>query len=160
MVAKLKQTLEDKLKWYDNETNSQKYEAKKKENEDAVSQIIKMVLINTAIGILFKLPSSFISIVNLYAAFYYQNYENIFKAPGFGEFNLFLTKSGFSILIIDIYEFLFFISISIQFFIYKRFDKKFLEGYNNIPFFNKKNENSNSNNSRNIKVTVPTKVHI
>ena len=138
MLILLKRALKEKLKWYDKETNWQKYEAKKKENENTVNKIIKMVIINTAIGVLFKLPSSFSSIVDLYASFYYQNYENLFKAPVFGEFNLFLLNSGFSKLIVDVYEFLFIVSISVQFFIYKRFDKKFLEGYNNVVLLNKK----------------------
>ena len=130
MVVRLKRTLEEKLKWYDKETNRQKYDAKKKENEDAVNKIIKMVVINTVLGILSKLSCSFLSIVNLYATFYYRNYDNQFTSPIFGEFYPYLLDSGFYSLIVDIYEFLFVVSISIQFFIYKRFDKKFLEGYN------------------------------
>ena len=73
LIVRMKRTLEDKLKWYDKETNSQKYEAKKKENENAINKLIKMVIINTVIGVLFKLPSSFLSVINLYATFYYRN---------------------------------------------------------------------------------------
>ena len=149
MVVRLKQTLEDKLKWYDKETNSQKYDAKMKENEDAVNKLIKMVIINTVLGILSKFPSSFLSVVNLYSTFYFRNYDNQFTAPIFGEFYSYLLDSGFYSLIVDIYEFLFIVSISVQFFIYKQFDKKFLEGYNSI-FFNKKNKNSTTINYNNL----------
>ena len=141
MVVLMKRTLEEKLKWYDKETNSQKYEAKKKENEDAINKLTTLVVINTAIGVLFKLPSSFMSIVNLYATFYYRGFYIQFIAPSFGEFYSYLLYTDFFKVIIDIYDFLFIVSISIQFFIYKHFDKKFLEGYNNMFLSSKKNKN-------------------
>jgi hypothetical protein len=130
MLVRLKRTLEEKLKWYDKETNAVKYEAKKKENENAIKKLIKMVVINTTIGVLVKLPSSFMSIVYMYAYFYYLDYMNQFISPLFGEFYSFLIDTGFFWLITDVYEFLFVFSISIQFFIYKRFDKNFQVGYN------------------------------
>ena len=147
MLIRMKRILLEKLKWYDQENNKLKYDEKKKENEDAVNKLIKMIVINTAIGIIFKLPSSFLSIVNLYAVFYYQNYKRIFLKPNFGEFYLFLFDTGLYKLIVDIYEFLFVVSIAIQFFIYKRFDKKFLEGYNVIFSTRKLNNHTNTTSS-------------
>ena len=138
MVVRVKQTLDDKLKWYVKGTNSQKYDSKTKENDNVVNKLIKMVVINTILAVLSKLPCSFLSVVNLYATFYFRNYDNQFNSPIFGEFYSYLLDSGFYSLIVDIYEFLFVVSISIQFFIYKRFDKKFLEGYN-IVFSTSKN---------------------
>ena len=128
LIVQMKRTLEDKLKWY-KETKSQIYEAKKKENENAINKLIKMVIINTVIGVLFKLPSSFLSVLNLYATVYYKNYKNVIRLPIFNEFYINLLNTGSLTLIVDIYEFLFIVSITIQFFIYKRFDKKFREGY-------------------------------
>ena len=142
MVIRMKQTLNDKLNWYKQENDSIKYEAKKKENKDAIDKLIQMVVINTALGVLFKLPSSFMSIANMYAAFYYRSYVNLFKAPAFGEFYSYLLDTGFYTLINDVCEFLYIISISILFFIYKRFDKNFQEGYQ-ILFANEKNKISN-----------------
>ena len=156
MVVGMKRTLDEKLKWYDNESNSVKYEAKKKENEDVVNKLIKMVVINTAIGVLCKLPGSFFSLVNLYATYYYKSFSNLFKSPLFGEFYSYLLDSGFYSLIIDIYDFLFVVSMAIQFFIYKRFDKKFQEGYDMILFGDKDNKNKSSNNSNNCKQPVDT----
>ena len=57
LVVLIKRTLDEKLKGFDEEANSVKYEAKRKENEDAVNKLIKMVIINTKLGVLFKLPS-------------------------------------------------------------------------------------------------------
>ena len=128
MVIQVKKILKDKLKWYKKE-NQSKYEVKKKENKDATNKLIKMVVINTALGILFKLPSSLMSIVNLYGTFYFRSYKNLFNAPLFGEFYSYLLDTGFYSLINDVCELLYIVSIAILFFIYKRFDKKFQEGY-------------------------------
>ena len=138
MVIRMKQTLNEKLKRYKKENGLIKYEAKKKENKDAIDKLIHMVVINTALGVLFKLPSSFIPLDNLYATFYYRSYKNLFIAPVFGEFYSYLMDTGFYSLINDICEFLYIVSIAILFFIYKRFDKKFQEGYQ-ILFANDKN---------------------
>ena len=107
-----------------------------------------MVVINTAIGVLFKLPNSFLSIANLYATFYYQNRTNLFTKPFFGEFFSILSDTGFIKLISDIYDFLFIVSIAIQFFIYKRFDKKFLECYNTLLLARNTKLNNNKNNNK------------
>ena len=141
MVLQVKQILNEKLNKF-SKVNDSKYEAKKKENKDAINKLIQMVVINTALGVIFKFPSSFMSIINLYATFYYRNYKNLFNAPVFGEFYSNLMDTGFFSLINDLCDFLYIISISILFFIYKRFDKKFLEGYQ-ILFANEKNKNSN-----------------
>ena len=143
MVIRMNQTLNDKLKWY--KYDSTKYEAKKKENKDTLNKLIQMVVINTALGVLLKSPSSFISLVNLYAAFYYRSYKNLFTAPAFGEFYSNLMDTGFYRLIIDLCDFLYIFSIAILFFIYKRFDKKFQEG-SKLLFANEKNKNSSVQN--------------
>ena len=116
MVVRLKRTLDEKLKWYDKETSSVKFEAKKKDNEEAVNKLIKLVVLNTSLGVLCKLPCSFISIVDLYASFYYRNQVNPLRNPAFGKFFSYLLDSGFFNLIVDIYEFLFVLSVAIQFF--------------------------------------------
>lgn len=72
-----------------------------KDNEDAVNKVIKMVILNTAISVLFRLPIAFIPLVNVVAEFYYKKYENLFFHPKFGEFYLFILDSGFYDLILD-----------------------------------------------------------
>ena len=100
-----------------------------------------MVVINTALGVLLKSPSSFVSIVNLYATFYYRSYENLVKDPAFSEFYSYLLDTGFKTFIDDVCDFMYIVSIAILFFIYKRFDKKLQEGYRLI-FANEKNKNN------------------
>ena len=51
-----------------------KLETMKMEYEDAVNKVIKMVILNTTISLLFKLPIAFVPIVNVAAEFYYKNY--------------------------------------------------------------------------------------
>ena len=89
----------------------------------------------------------------MYGIIYYRNQNNLFTAPLFGEFYSYLLGTGFYSLIVDIYEFFFIVSIAIMFFIYKRFDKKFLEGYNGLllrKVKNSNNNNANKNNNNNI----------
>ena len=52
--------------------------------------------------------------------------------PHFGEFLSMLVDSGFYDLIQDVSHFLFILSLAIQMFIYKRFDKKFRTGYERL----------------------------
>ena len=104
-----------------------------------------MVVINTAIGILFKMPLSFIPILNVYAEFYYKDFSSRYTHPLFGRFYSSLFLNGFYAQISDFSDFLFIISISIQPLIYKRFDKKFQIAFDR--FFNKNQQHPNSSNS-------------
>ena len=91
-----------------------------------------MVVINTAIGILFKMPVSFIPVINVYAEFFYKDYKNRYIPSAFGRFYLYLFNNGFYGEITDLADFLFVISISIQPFIYKRFDKKIQTAFDRL----------------------------
>ena len=71
-----------------------------------------MFVLNSAIGILFKLPVSIIPIINVVAEFYFNN--------------------GLNILIQHLSGLLYTLSLSIQMFIYKRFDKKFQTGFDRL----------------------------
>ena len=127
MVVHLRNVLADKMQKMEKlfaGSNKSKLESVRKENQDAENKAIQMVVINTAIGILFKMPVSFIPIINVYAEFYYKNYNNQFKQPEFGQFYSSLFQNGFYSQISDLADLFFVISISIQLFIYKRFDKK------------------------------------
>ena len=128
MLVLLKRTLDEKLKKSEslmgkNETN--KLETMKKENEDVINKVIKMVILNTAISLLFRLPIAFIPVVNIYAEFYYKNYLNQFYHPKFGEFYSFLLNSGFYDFILECSDLFFNLSLFIQLFVYSHFDKKF-----------------------------------
>ena len=112
--------------------DSKKLEDKENEFKDIVDKAIKMVVLNTVISILFKLPISFIPVVNVYAEFYYKNFVNLVFHPHFGYFYSFLLDSGFYKMIIHLSDFFFTFSLFIQLFIYIRFDKKFKAGFKNL----------------------------
>lgn len=91
-----------------------------------------MVVLNSTIGILFKLPVSLVPLINVVAQFYYKNDNNSFAHPGFHEFYLTLYITGLNILLQDLSGFLYTLSLSIQMFIYKRFDKKLQAGFDRL----------------------------
>ena len=131
MVVQLRRTLNEKsIKSVLINQNINKN--KKAENEEAVKKAIKMVVLNSSIGIIFKIPVCFIPLLNMCAQFYYKagNYQLIH--PSFSIFYLILINSGFYVMIQDMSYYLFTMSLSIQMFIYKRFDKKFQTGYERL----------------------------
>ena len=131
MVVQLRKVLEEKTK-KSGSLNQKQNQTKKAENEEAVNKAIKMVVLNSVIGVLFKLPLSFIPVINMAAEFYYKNLLYIYLYPSFHEFYLTLYDSGFYTLIQDLSALLFTFSLSIQMFIYKHFDKKFQTGFDRL----------------------------
>ena len=131
MVVQLRRILEEKLV-NSQSLNQKQKESKKAEFDEAVNKAIKMVIINSTIGIFFKLPICFIPLVNVCAEFYYKIPINVILNLNFGVFFQYLFDSELYYLIQDISNFLFTFSLSIQMFIYYRFDKKFLTGYQRI----------------------------
>ena len=131
MVVQLRQTLNEKTKKCESMMNQKQKEIKKSENEEAVNKAIQMVVLNTAIGIFFKLPVSFIPILNVFAdMYYYFGYDK--THPDFAYFYRFLIHTQFYNLIEDMSNLLFTLSLSIQVFIYYRFDKEFQIGYQTL----------------------------
>ena len=124
-----------------------KLESIRKENEEVVVKAIRLVIINTAFGILLKSPVSVISIVNVYADFYYKSEINRFAMPRFNRFYSFLIYSGFYGCVVDFAHLLFTISISIQMFIYKRFDRKIQIAFERL-MEKKKKSSDNVNKAR------------
>ena len=126
-------------------SNEKQMEKKKSELEDTMKKSIRMVIVNTSIGLMFKLPLVFLPLVNTIARFYYKDY--VYKILGgtrknnylaFDSFYTQLFETDSYILVQDLTELLYLISISIQFFIYKKFDKKFKEANFSPPSEKKK----------------------
>jgi hypothetical protein len=91
MVVQLRRTLEEKPK------NQKLNEAKKAQNDEAVNKAIKMVVLNTAIGLYFKIPSFFTPPINSYAVIYYKFKIHQFKHRGFSDFfNMFVNNGWYS----------------------------------------------------------------
>ena len=131
MVVQLPRVLGEKTKKSES-MNQKQNDAKKAENENVVNKAIKMVVLNSTIGIFFKLPASFIPLLNIIAKFYYKDEMNLFNHPNFAEFYSMLQDTELISVIQDISYFLYTFSLSIQIFIYNGFDKKFQTGFERL----------------------------
>ena len=135
MVLRLRGVLDEKFKQSESLIkDAKKLENMKKEHEGALKKANKMVILNTSISILFRMPIAFLPIINVYAEFYYKKDSNLLNHPSFDIFYFFLIDSGFYQIINDLSDFLYTFSLSILLFIYLKFDKKFHEGFKCIFF--------------------------
>lgn len=142
MVVRLRWVIEEKIKECENlYQNSKQIESKKKELEDVINQAIKFVVINTSIGILFKVSISIIPIINAFAQFYYKDINSQYIRPVFNEFYSFLLFSDFFSLFQDLSTFLYIVSISIQLFIFLAFDVKLKTGFDQLMLTKKSVKN-------------------
>ena len=147
MVRELRKVMNDKLQKIERlyaEHSKTKVENTKKENDEAMNKAIRMVVINTSVGILFKTPISFLPILNVYAKFNDKISEKVNIHPEFGRFYSTLFRNGFYGLISDLSDFLFVLSISIQPLIYKRFDRKIQTGFERLFQQIRKNKSSSN----------------
>ena len=133
MVVQLRRILNEKSKKSES-LNQKLIETKKAENEEVVNKAIKMVVLNSTIGVLFKLPVCIIPLINVCAQFYYKTWGNriLNSAHPFNILYSNLIDSGFYTLIQDVSHLFFTLSLSMQIFIYHRFDKKFRTGYERL----------------------------
>jgi hypothetical protein len=133
MIVKLRNVLKEQLeKFKSMSASSSKSESKASECEAAFNNSAKMVVINTAIGLLSKLPVTFLPLLNAYAQFYYKNSNTRIEKPSFDRFFTGLFDSGFYSNLADFTNLLYSLSMSIQFFVYNRFDKKYISGHSNL----------------------------
>ena len=139
MIVKLRQTLNEKFEKAKAYSTKDQQEKKKKENETAVNKAISMVILNTALNILFKVPSLIYSIFNFYESIYRIDYTYLLLHGGFGRFYIaFCHDANFCHMFLRLSDLLFFISISIQLFFFVHFDKKFKITFYRIYFPKKK----------------------
>jgi hypothetical protein len=128
MVVQLRRTLEVKAKKSESITRSNEIMA---DNDEVVNREIKMVVLNSLICVVFKLPVCFMPLLNVYAQFYFMSAAkmSIFK-PDFGDFYSMLIESEFYALIQCVSHLLYMVSLSIHLFVYKH--KKFRSGYEKL----------------------------
>ena len=141
MLVRLRSTVNESIERIKSMgSNEKQMEKKKSELEETINKSIRMVIVNTSIGLIFKLPLVFLPLVNAFANFYYKDTDTRYRNIAFDRFYTQLFDTDVYLLIQDITELLFLITISIQYFIYKHFDKKFKEG----TFSPISNKNKNS----------------
>lgn len=133
MVLKLKRIFREGLECLKTMTEDEQHiELKSSEFEEALGQSARMVVVNTAVGVLFKIPSAFLPIVNTWAQFFYKDFAMRFEKPGFDRFYVMLLDTGFYALVQDVAQFLYLASLAIHLFIYNRFDKRFNRALNKV----------------------------
>jgi len=134
MVLKLRAVLEEKkkslvfLNVLDLFINVNDFREQNRDSEKVISRGIKVIILYTVINFLFKIPSIFLPTVNLYAQFYNKKEIRLYEKPEFKEFYMWLINSGFFVMFEDLLNLLFFFTISIQLFVYRRFDDFLFKG--------------------------------
>jgi hypothetical protein len=130
--------------------------AETEENKESLKIASRMVVINSLISILFKMPLMILPIINVLAQFYYSNLRRIigknkfvsnnvtFEAylnRNFGYFYYFFQAADFPDLIDSLCNFLFSLSLLLVFFVYYNFDEKIYQGFNRIITIESKTQN-------------------
>jgi len=132
MVIKLKKTLNEKFdKLSSICKNMKQLEFQKKENKKASNKAVRMVVINTFIGLMFKLPVCILPLFNLLAQFMASDHPLFSNFYFLCIYNMLLVSGLFEVTL-DLSDFLYTFSISIVLLIYNRFDKKFKTGYDRL----------------------------
>lgn len=126
MLVRLRRTLNEKLDKSKAYSTKEKLEKKKSENEAALHNAISMVIVNTSLGVLLKIPSSFYSVTYLIirTCLKDSNYSEYYKA--LGRFFYACTILRICEMSVALFDFLYLLSISVSLFVYRHFDKKFL----------------------------------
>ena len=143
MVVTLRETLKTKFEKLKSMYSKDDQEKKRIENETVVNNAISMVVLNSSTSFLLKSPIFFYSLLMLVVNIYKINDYFLLKHP---KFNLFYNYYCFEVRIcemsLQIFDFLYLLSITIPFFFYKHFDKKIKCAFEK-KFSRKKNKNKN-----------------
>ena len=139
MIVKLRRTLNEKLeksKEYSTKAQQEKF---RKENEIALHNARSMIITNTSLNLLLKLPSFFNPIMNVIHLYYYKDHPD--RVIDFMKFYYDIcTLSFLCETVKKSANLLYIIFFSIQFFFYKHFDKKFSEAFKSKPGNEEKNK--------------------
>jgi hypothetical protein len=164
MLVKLRRTLAEKLAKLSSMNLSRKIvEKRKEENRESMNRAVRMVVINSLISILLKLPLMILPVINIAAQFYYLDqrtfmFENFFEKTNygfaaylnrsFGYFFYLFKTSAFPDFIDSVGNFCFSLSLSLSFFVYFNFDKNIYHGFNRIFIKKKVVEKLNTQNAK------------
>ena len=126
MIIKLKQTLNERFEKFKEYSTADQLEKKKTENENVFDNAISMVILNTTLNLLLKLPASLYSLIYLWYSYYLIHnipfvWENFTLERFFKRYFIDANLSG---LLLKLSQFLYLLSISLQFVFYKHYDKK------------------------------------
>ena len=126
MVIKLRKTLNERLEKSKEFSTKEQQKKKETENEAVLNNAISMVILNTVVGVVLKIPTCIYSLIFMYSFINKSKNSQIDFSNRSDSFILNVcSRSYFCEMFFTLADFLYLLYISIQFFFYKRFDKKF-----------------------------------
>lgn len=152
MLRRLRGTLNEKIKRLTVQQDVKQTE-KKLEMSESMNNAIRMVVVNSALNILFKLPQTLVPFENALETFYFQNkFFDCGKTSscnfGFMSFSHNLRDSRVYYLISDLCEWFLIILISIQLIVYSKFDRNIKVGLDRLLGFSNQNQNNGDKNNK------------
>ena len=135
MVIELRRILNERLEKSKQFNTKEQQEKKQTENETVLNNTISMVIINTVVGVLLKFPLCLYSLIFMYYRINrFKHYRSsLIMKPGFPYFiEHVCVESYLCEMFLTLADFLYLLHISIQFFFYIRFDKKFKIAFKRI----------------------------
>ena len=126
MIVKLRQTLNERFENFKAYSTTAQQEKKKTDNETVLDNAISMVILNSSLNLLLKLPATLYSLIYLWYSYYLQhNVPLVWENRTLERFfKLIYIEGNFRGLLLKLSDFLYLLSISLQFFFYKHYDKK------------------------------------
>ena len=126
MIVKLRQTLNEKFENFKAFSSTSQQEKKKTDNENVLDNAISMVILNTSLNLFFKLPATLYSLIYLcYSIYLHYNVPFVWESFVFERFfKLVCINANFCDMLQNLSDFLYLLSISLQFVFYKHYDKK------------------------------------
>ena len=126
MIIKLKQTLNERFEKFKEYSTIDQQEKKKRENENAIDNAISMVIWNSSLNLILTLPNLLYSLLFLCYDIYRKSHDSlVVETRGFEKFvKLICFESKVCKMYTELTYVLYLLSISIQFFFYRHYDKK------------------------------------
>ena len=127
MIVKLRKTLGEKLENSKSYNTQAQQEKKKVENEFVLNNATTMVILNSTLNLILKLPIASYSFIYLYYSIVRIGYVNSASYSfGFERFfKRYCIDASLCDMLFQLADFLYLLYISIQLFFYRRYDKKF-----------------------------------
>ena len=126
MIIKLRKTLNERLENFKAFSSTAQQEKKKTDNEAVLDNATSMVILNTTLNLLLKLPASLYSLIYLWYSIYLQhNIPTVWENRALERFfKRVCIDAKFCDMLQKLSDFLYLLSISLQFVFYKHYDKK------------------------------------
>ena len=125
MIVKLRQTLKEQLEKSKELYTKVQYEKKLNDNETALNNARSMIILNTSLNFLLKVPSSLYSFIHILYIYYWLKTSRYYINETFTKlYYEICVNANLCDMLIQLTEFLYFLFISIQLFFYKHYDKK------------------------------------